>query len=68
MNSRIVAALVSMMDSITSFPGTGHWFTEIPYHITYMMVRVDPEKVVPTKSQKESEADLKAIRTGKKGQ
>ena len=27
--------------------GTGHEFTEIPDHITYMMVRVDPDKVVP---------------------
>ena len=36
-----------MMHSITSFPGTGHWFTEIPDHITYMMVRVDPGKVAP---------------------
>jgi hypothetical protein len=41
--------------------GTGHWFTEIPDHITYMMVRIDPDKVVPTKSAAESEADLKVI-------
>jgi len=41
--------------------GTGHLFTEIPDHITYMMVRIDPDKVVPTKSQAESEADLKVI-------
>src|SRR5215469_2666847 len=41
--------------------GTGHWFTEIPDHITYMMVRIDPDKVVPTKSEAESEADLKVI-------
>ena len=27
--------------------GTGHEFTHIPDHITYMMVRVDPDKVVP---------------------
>ncbi len=41
--------------------GTGHLFTEVPGdHITYMMVRIDPDKVVPTKSQAESEADLKA--------
>lgn len=46
--------------------GTGHWFTEIPDHITYMMVRIDPDKVVPTKSKEESEADLKAIPGGKK--
>jgi len=43
--------------------GTGHWFTEIPDHITYMMVRIDPDKVVPTKSQAQSEADLKVIPT-----
>ena len=47
--------------------GTGHWFTEIPDHITYMMVRIDPEKVVPTKSQQQSEADLKTIPAGKNG-
>jgi oxalate decarboxylase/phosphoglucose isomerase-like protein (cupin superfamily) len=44
--------------------GTGHLFTEIPDHITYMMVRIDPDKVVPTKSQAESEADLKVIPSG----
>jgi mannose-6-phosphate isomerase-like protein (cupin superfamily) len=45
--------------------GTGHLFTEIPDHITYIMVRVDPDKTVPTKSQAESEADLKVIPSGK---
>jgi len=47
--------------------GTGHLFTEIPDHITYMMVRIDPDKVVPTKSQAQSEADLKAIPQSRKG-
>jgi mannose-6-phosphate isomerase-like protein (cupin superfamily) len=47
--------------------GTGHLFTEIPDHITYMMVRIDPDKVVPTKSQAESEADLKVIPPSRKG-
>ncbi len=42
--------------------GTGHLWTEIPgKEITYMMVRLDPDKVVPTKSQAESEADLKVV-------
>ena len=27
--------------------GTGHEFTKIPDHITYLMVRADPDKVVP---------------------
>ncbi len=50
-------------DIIVIPAGTGHLFTEIPDHITYMMVRIDPDKVVPTKSQAESEADLKVIPT-----
>ena len=42
--------------------GTGHLWTEIPGdHVTYMMVRMDPDKVVPTKSQADSEADLKKV-------
>ena len=48
-------------DIIVIPAGTGHWFTEIPDHITYMMVRIDPDKVVPTKSQAQSEADLKVV-------
>ena len=48
-------------DMIVIPAGTGHLFTEIPDHITYMMVRIDPDKVVPTKSQAESEADLKTV-------
>jgi mannose-6-phosphate isomerase-like protein (cupin superfamily) len=54
-------------DMIVIPAGTGHWFTEIPDHITYMMVRLDPDKVVPTKSQAESEADLKVIPPARKG-
>jgi len=48
-------------DMIIIPAGTGHLFTEIPDHITYMMVRIDPDKVVPTKSEAESQADLKVI-------
>jgi mannose-6-phosphate isomerase-like protein (cupin superfamily) len=51
-------------DMIVIPAGTGHLFTEIPDHITYMMVRIDPDKVVPTKSQAESEADLKVVPAG----
>ena len=50
-------------DMIVIPAGTGHLFTEIPDHITYMMVRIDPDKVVPTKSQAQSEADLKEVPT-----
>jgi mannose-6-phosphate isomerase-like protein (cupin superfamily) len=52
-------------DMIIIPAGTGHWFTEIPDHITYMMVRIDPDKVVPVKSQAESEADLKVVPPGR---
>jgi mannose-6-phosphate isomerase-like protein (cupin superfamily) len=31
--------------------GTGHWFTKIDDHITYLMVRVDPDKVTPLKDE-----------------
>lgn len=48
-------------DMIIIPAGTGHLFTEIPDHITYVMVRIDPDKVVPTKNAAESEADLKSV-------
>jgi len=38
--------------------GTGHWFTKIDDHITYVMVRIDPDKVVPLKSEAQSKAHL----------
>lgn len=38
--------------------GVGHWFTRIDDHITYLMVRIDPDKVVPTKSEAQSKAYL----------
>ena len=36
-------------DVIVIPAGVGHWFTRIDDHIKYLMVRVDPEKVVPLK-------------------
>jgi mannose-6-phosphate isomerase-like protein (cupin superfamily) len=47
-------------DVIVIPAGTGHWFTKIDDHITYMMVRIDPDKVVPTKSEQESMDYLKS--------
>jgi mannose-6-phosphate isomerase-like protein (cupin superfamily) len=38
--------------------GTGHWFTHIDDHINYLMVRVDPDKVTPTRSEAQSQAYL----------
>lgn len=34
--------------------GTGHQFTKIDDHITYLMVRVDPDKVVPLMNEADS--------------
>ena len=38
--------------------GTGHWFTKIDDHITYLMVRIDPDKVTPLKDEAASKAYL----------
>jgi mannose-6-phosphate isomerase-like protein (cupin superfamily) len=38
--------------------GVGHWFTRIDDHITYVMVRIDPDKVVPLKSEAQSQEYL----------
>ena len=38
--------------------GTGHQFTRIEDHITYLMVRVDPDKVVPLLDAEGSQAYL----------
>ena len=38
--------------------GTGHWFTRIDDHITYLMIRIDPDKVTPLKDAAASRAYL----------
>jgi mannose-6-phosphate isomerase-like protein (cupin superfamily) len=38
--------------------GTGHWFTRIDDHISYLMVRIDPDKVTPLKDEAASKAYL----------
>jgi len=45
-------------DVIVIPAGTGHWFTKIDDHITYLMIRVDPDKVAPLKDEAASKADL----------
>jgi mannose-6-phosphate isomerase-like protein (cupin superfamily) len=42
--------------------GTGHWFTKIDDHISYLMVRIDPDKVTPVRGEAESQAYLKTTR------
>ncbi len=39
--------------------GTGHQFTQIDDHIKYLMVRLDPDKVTPIKTEADSRADLR---------
>jgi len=38
--------------------GTGHWFTKIDDHIVYLMVRIDPDKVTPAKTEADSKQYL----------
>src|SRR5882672_2693873 len=45
-------------DMIIIPAGTGHWFTKIDDHIRYVMVRLDPDKVVPLKNEAQSHTYL----------
>jgi mannose-6-phosphate isomerase-like protein (cupin superfamily) len=45
-------------DVIVIPAGTGHWFTKIDDHITYLMVRIDPDKVTPIKDEAASRVYL----------
>jgi len=45
-------------DVIVIPAGTGHWYTKIDDHITYLMIRIDPDKVTPHKDEAASKADL----------
>ncbi len=47
--------------------GTGHWFTKIDDHIYYLMVRIDPDKVTPHKTEADSKAYLASPPTGGRG-
>jgi mannose-6-phosphate isomerase-like protein (cupin superfamily) len=41
-------------DMIIIPAGTGHWFTKIDDHIRYVMVRIDGDKILPTKTEAQS--------------
>jgi mannose-6-phosphate isomerase-like protein (cupin superfamily) len=47
-------------DVIVIPAGVGHWFTKIDDHITYLMVRIDPDKAVPLKDEAASKAYLRS--------
>jgi len=46
-------------DMIIIPAGVGHWFTKIDDHIRYVMIRIDPDKVLPLKDAAASAADVK---------
>jgi mannose-6-phosphate isomerase-like protein (cupin superfamily) len=45
-------------DAVVIPAGTGHWFTKIDDHITYLMIRIDPDKVTPVRDEATSKAYL----------
>jgi mannose-6-phosphate isomerase-like protein (cupin superfamily) len=49
-----VAHEIKAGDVVVIPAGTGHWFTRIEDHIDYLMIRIDPDKVTPLKSEAES--------------
>jgi mannose-6-phosphate isomerase-like protein (cupin superfamily) len=53
-----VAHNIKAGDVVIIPAGTGHWFTKIDDHIDYLMIRIDPDKVTPLKSEAQSKAYL----------
>ncbi len=49
-----IAYEIKAGDVVVIPAGTGHWFTRIEDHIDYLMVRIDPDKVTPLKSEAQS--------------
>jgi mannose-6-phosphate isomerase-like protein (cupin superfamily) len=50
-----IAYEIKAGDVVVIPAGTGHWFTRIEDHIDYIMVRIDPDKVTPLKSEVQSQ-------------
>jgi mannose-6-phosphate isomerase-like protein (cupin superfamily) len=53
-----VAHQLKVGDVVVIPAGTGHMFTKIDDHITYLMVRIDPDKVTPLRNEAASKAYL----------
>ncbi len=57
-----VSHQVKVGDVVVIPAGTGHMFTKIDDHITYLMVRIDPDKVTPLRNEAASKAYLEQKR------
>ena len=53
-----VAHQIKAGDVLVIPAGTGHWFTKIDDHINYLMIRFDPDKVTPLRSEVQSQEYL----------
>ena len=49
-----VAHQIKAGDVLVIPAGTGHWFTKIDDHINYLMIRYDPAKLTPLRSEAQS--------------
>ena len=56
-----VAHQLKAGDVVVIPAGTGHWFTKIDDHINYLMIRIDPDKVTPLRSEAQSQAYLSKV-------
>ena len=57
-----VAHQLKVGDVVVIPAGTGHMFTKIDDHITYLMVRIDPDKATPLRDEAASKAYLEQKR------
>ena len=53
-----VAYQLKAGDVVVIPAGTGHWFTRIDDHINYLMIRIDPDKATPLRSEAQSKEYL----------